>query len=89
MNICTLSLQHQLLGLGHAEVGLGLVVLDDQLDVGAAELVAVFVQIHLEAVDHILADLGEQARHRRDESDAQLFRLRRRKTGAEQECSAQ
>ena len=82
-------LQNQLLGFGDTEVGLGLVVLEDELDVHAAELVAVLIEIHLEAVDHIFADLGEQAGHRRNETDAQLFRLRRRKTYAEQKCAAQ
>src|SRR6185295_19462001 len=31
------------------------------------------VEIHLEAVDHVLADLGEDAGGRGHESDAQLF----------------
>ena len=37
------------------------------------------VEIHLEAVDHVLADLGKDAGHRRDEADAQFFRLRARR----------
>ena len=49
-----------------------------QLHVGAAELAAMLVEIKLKAVDHVLADLGEDAGHRRDETDAQFFRLRRR-----------
>ena len=71
-------LQDQLLRLGDAGIGLALVVLDDELDIHAAELVVVFGEIELEAVHHILADLGEDAGDRRDVSDAQFFRLRAR-----------
>ena len=68
-----LVLQDQLLGLGDAGVRLGLIVLDDEFDVHPAKLAAMFVKVHLEAVDHILADLGEDAGHRRDVTDAQFF----------------
>src|SRR5262249_17966488 len=68
-----LVLQDQLLGFGDAGVGLALIVLDDEFHVHTAELAAVFVKVHLEAVDHVLADLREDARHRRDVADAQLF----------------
>ncbi len=81
-----LVLKNQFLCFGDAEVGLGLVVLEDELDVHAAELVAVLVEIELETVVHVLADLREQAGHRRNEADAQFFRLRRRrKTRPEQQ----
>ena len=75
MNMLHLVLQDQLLGLGDGGVRLALVVLDDELHVGAAEFAAVLVEIHLEAVDHVLADLGEDAGRRRDEADAQVFGL--------------
>jgi len=71
-----LVVEDQLLGLGNAEIGLGLVVLDDEFHVGAAQLAAVLLEIHIEAVAHVLADLGEQAGHRRDEAEAQFFRRR-------------
>ncbi len=47
-------------------------------------------EIHLEAVDHVLADLGEDARRRRDETDVEILSARRcaqagqRKNGTEQ-----
>ena len=78
MNMCTLSCSTSFLALVTASVGLGLVVLDDELHVHAAELAAVLVEIHLEAVDHVLADLGKDAGHRRDETDAQIVGLRMR-----------
>ena len=53
--------------------GLPWIVLDDELHVHAAELAAVFVEIELEAVHHVLADLGKDAGHRRDVADAQFF----------------
>ena len=85
-----LVLQDQLLGLGDAGVRLALVVLDDELHVGAAELAAVFVEIELEAVDHVLADLGEDAGRRRDEADAQFFRAGRRgRSKTERQTAAQ
>ena len=65
------------LALVTRKVGLGLVVLEDELDVGAAELVAVLVEIKLEAVVHVLADLREEAGHRRNETEAELLGLRR------------
>ena len=85
-----LVLQDQLLGLGDAGVRLALVVLDDELHVHAAELVAVLVEIQLEAVDHVLADLGKDAGHRRDVADAQFFRAGGRgQTEAERKTAAQ
>jgi hypothetical protein len=68
-----LVLQDQFLGFGDAGVGFALIVLDDEFHVHAAELAAMFVEVHLEAVDHVLADLREDARHRRDVADAQFF----------------
>ncbi|MEJ2379068.1 MAG: branched-chain amino acid ABC transporter permease [Pseudolabrys sp.] len=67
-----------LMGLGDRGGGLALIVLDDELDVGAAQLAAVLVEIHLEAVAHVLADLGKDAGHRRDEADTQFLGLGRR-----------
>ena len=66
--------QDELVGLGDAGVRLALVVLDDQGHFGAAELALVLVQIHLEAVLHVGAELREDAGLRRDEADAQFFR---------------
>jgi hypothetical protein len=76
-----LVLQDELLRLGDIDVGLALVVLDDEGNLGAAELSIVLVQIHLEAVDHIGAELGEDAGARRKETDAQLLRKRRSARG--------
>ena len=68
--------QDELVGLGDAGVRLALVVFDDQGHLGAAELAVVLVQIHLEAVLHVGAELREDAGLRRDEADAQFFRRR-------------
>ena len=84
-----LIVEDQLLRLKHADRGLGLVILDDELYAGPGEVVLRRLEVHFKAADHVLADLGERPGHRCNESDAQLFRLRREKTGAEQECSAQ
>ena len=73
-----LVLQDELLRLGDVDVGLALVVLDDEGNLGAAEHSVVLIQIQLEAVDHVGAELREDARARRQEADAQVFRLRRR-----------
>ncbi len=69
--------------LADALDGPALLVLDDELHVHAAKFVVLLVEIHLEAVDHVLADLGEQAGHRRNEAEAQFFR---RRGGAETEA---
>ena len=58
--------------------GCALVVLDDELHLDAAEFAVVLVQIHLEAVDHVGAELREDAGARRQETDVQLLRARRR-----------
>ena len=71
-----LVLQGQLFGFGHRRVGLALLVLDDQLDLRPGEVAVDLVEIHLEAVDHVLADLGEDTGDRRDKADAQFFLLR-------------
>ena len=71
-----LVLQDELLRLGDGGVRLALLVFDDELDVGAAELVVLFVEIHLEAVDHVLADLGEDTGGRREIADPYFFGLR-------------
>ena len=81
--------QDQLFRLGDGGVRLALVILDDELHVHAAELAAVLIQIKLEAVGHVLADLGEDAGHRRDEADAQFFGIGRRgQTETERQTTA-
>ncbi len=83
-------LQDELLGLGDAGIGLALVVLDDEFHIHAAELVVVLGEIELEAVHHVLADLGEDAGDRRDVADAQFLRLRgRRQAQSNRESAAQ
>ncbi|OGL62615.1 MAG: hypothetical protein A3I72_05860 [Candidatus Tectomicrobia bacterium RIFCSPLOWO2_02_FULL_70_19] len=62
----------ELLGLGHGQGGLGLVVLGGELHREWAHLVLVLLQPQDEAVDLVLAHLGEWARQRRDEADADL-----------------
>ena len=71
--------QDELVGLGDAGVRPALIVLDDQVDLGAAEHALVLVQIHLEAVLHVDAELREDAGLRRDEADAKLLRLSERR----------
>jgi hypothetical protein len=68
-----LVLAHELLRLPHADRGLAFLVLDDEGHLGAAELALVLVEIQLEAVLHVLADLRKDAGHRRQEPDAQLL----------------
>ncbi len=72
-----------------AGVGLGLIVLDDEFHFGAGEVAFDFVEIHLEALDHVFADLGKAAGHGRDEADAQFFRLRRRIQAGNRQCGAE
>ena len=50
-------------------------VFDDERHVHAAELVIVFREIKLEAIHHVLADLGKDAGHRRDVTDAQFLSI--------------
>ena len=77
----------KLLRLGHRGIGLALAVLDDQIDLGAGEVAADFVEIHLKAVGHVGADLGERTGHRRDQADAQFFlRGRGRKSRRKREA---
>ena len=73
-----LVLQDELVGLGDRGVRLALRVLDDELNVHAAELVAVLLEIHLEAMLHVHTELREDAGLRRHEADLQFFGLRRR-----------
>jgi hypothetical protein len=70
-----LIVQHKLLRLRDAKIGFGLVVLKNEFDVHAAQLVTVLFQIHLESVDHVLSDLGKETGHRRDKADTEFFRL--------------
>jgi hypothetical protein len=70
--------QDQLVGAGDGGVRLALAVLDDQGHLGAAEHAVVLVQIHLEAVLHVGAELREDAGLRRDESDAEIVGVCRR-----------
>ena len=80
--------QDELVGLGDAGVRLALIVLEDHRHLGAAELALVLVQIHLEAVEHVDAELRENAGARRDEADAQLLRRRRRaERSTAQQCA--
>jgi hypothetical protein len=67
-------LARQLLGLAHADRRLAFLVLDDEGDLRAGEISLLLVQVHLEAVLHVLADLGEDPGHRREEADFQLLR---------------
>ena len=83
-----LVLQDELLRLGHVDVGLALIVLDDELHLHAAEHALVLVQIELEAVEHVGADGGVEAGARRQEADAQ-FLLGRRLRGAEDHSAAE
>ena len=85
-----LVLQDQLADLGHRGVRLALLVLDDEPDLHPAEVALDLVEIHLEAVDHVLADLGEDAGRRREEADAQfLLLLRAGGGGSDRERAAQ
>src|SRR5262252_4399472 len=65
-----LVLQDELLGPGDGGVRLGLFVLHDELHFRPAEVAVDVVKVELEAIDHILADLGEDAGGRRHISDA-------------------
>ena len=78
-----LVLQDELFGLGDRGVGLGLLVLDDELHFRPAEVVLDVVEVHLEAIDHILADLGKDAGGRRHKADAQFLGVVRRRRHAE------
>ena len=82
-----LVLPRQLFGLEHARRRSRLVVLEDELHLQSAEVTLDLFGVHLPAVDHVLADLGERAGHRCDEADAQLL-LRRRgcRTQRHPEC---
>ena len=62
------------LGDGRARVARG--VLDDHLDLAAGDLMPRFLQVHLEAVDHVPSDLGGPARERRQEADLDGLLLR-------------
>ena len=69
-----LVLQDEFLGLGDGDVALALLVLDDELDVHAAKLVAVLLEVEQEAIAHVDAGLREAAGERREIADAELFR---------------
>src|SRR6185437_11925009 len=85
-----LVLEHQFLGFRDRGIQLASRILDDEFDGGAAELALVLIQIHLEAIDHVLADLGEYAGHRRNEPDTQFIGLGRgAHAQAEHEAAAQ
>ena len=62
----------QRLGLADGDVGLEFVVLDEQLDLAAAELAAHVLDRELEAVAELLAEHGRRARQRGDDADFQL-----------------
>jgi hypothetical protein len=46
------------------------------LDFHAVKITVDFIQVHLETICHILANLGKNARHGRQKADAEFF-LRR------------
>ncbi len=73
----TLSRSTKRLDLGDRDVGLQLVVLDDHLDLAAAELAAELLDGELEAVAELLAEHRGRARQRGDHADLELLlRLR-------------
>ncbi len=69
-----LVLQDEFLGLGDGDVALALLVLDDELDVHAAKLVAVLLEVEQEAITHVDAGLREAAGEGREIADAEFFR---------------
>jgi hypothetical protein len=66
-------LARELLGLAYPHRGLAFLVLDDEGDLRAGEAALLLVDVHLEAVLHVLADLGKDPGHRREEADLQLL----------------
>jgi hypothetical protein len=52
-----LVLKDEFLGLGNGDVALALFVLDDELDVHPAKLVAVLVEVKQEPIAHVDAGL--------------------------------
>src|SRR5262249_8550441 len=68
-----LVLENQFLHFGDAGIRLALLVLDDEFHLRAGEIALYFVEIHLKAINHILADLREYASRWREKTDAQLF----------------
>ena len=70
-------LARELLGLAHADRRLAFLVLDDEGHFRAGEVALLLVEIHLEAVLHVLADLREDPGHRREEADFELLGKRR------------
>jgi hypothetical protein len=71
-----LVLKNQFPGLGHGGVRLAGRVLDDELDARPTEPVVVFIQVHPEAIDHLLAGLRKAARRGREKADAKLLSAR-------------
>ena len=68
-----LILTDQLLGLEDTDRRLGLIVFHDELHGGPGKVAPNLVHIHLEAVDHVLANLRERPGHRCYKPDAQFL----------------
>ena len=68
---------NQLAHLGERHFGLGLGVLDDEVDLEPAELSALLLEIKLETLDHLLGAFGHETRKRHRQANAQLLRKAR------------
>ena len=73
-----LVLEREFFSLADSDWRLRFRILHNELHLGAREVTADLVQVKLEAVAHILADLGETTCQWRQEADAQFLRGARR-----------
>ena len=71
--MCTLSCRMSFLALVTAVSGLPCSSSTMNFTLAPPKSLFDLVEVHLEAVDHVLADLGEDAGGRREEADAQLL----------------